>query len=283
MTFLRSTLDRLVPALLIAAGVMLVLSGLFALDAAPADAAGLSSSASEAAVTSADPGSPLAVTSADPGSPLGSPGPTGPLSTDVAPIVATLPPTPMPPRTARPSPAAASATAGATAPSGGPAVASRITIPSLSIDLPVVSGDLEVRGNRNAYPLCDVAQFLTDDAFTQPSRAGTTYIYAHARAGMFLPLLTASQRRDGASMLGSLVQVYTSDGRLWLYEVFQVKRHATDFTLAFDVPEGEQRLVLQTSEGPSGHVPKLQVAARLIGSQPVSTAAANPKPEPRAC
>ena len=76
MTFLRSTLDRSVPALLIAAGVMLVLSGLFALDAAPADVAGLPSSASHAAVASVDSGSPLR-----------SQRPTGPLSTDVAPAL----------------------------------------------------------------------------------------------------------------------------------------------------------------------------------------------------
>jgi hypothetical protein len=162
-------------------------------------------------------------------------------------------------------------------------VASRVRIPSLRIDLPVVSGELEVPGNTEGYPLCEVAQFLTAGGFVQPYETGTTYLYAHARRGMFLPLLEASQRKNGASMLGALVQVYTADGRVWLYEIFQVKRHATDFSLAFEVPDGEQRLVLQTSEGPSGHVPKLQVAARLVNVTQVSSGVANPIPEPRAC
>ncbi len=84
-------------------------------------------------------------------------------------------------------------------------------------------------------------------------------------------------------MIGALVQVYTDDGRLYLYEIFQVKRHATDFVLADDVKPGERRLVLQTSEGPKGHVPKLQVAARLLSSQPASPREATPKPRPRVC
>lgn len=117
----------------------------------------------------------------------------------------------------------------------------------------------------------------------QPYQVGTTYVFAHARAGMFLPLLEASMRSNGAAMLGSLVELYTSDGRLYVYEIFQVKRHATDLDLAFDYPPGEHRLILQTSEGPHGHIPKLQVAARLLTVRAASLSAANPQPHPRIC
>lgn len=161
------------------------------------------------------------------------------------------------------------------------AVASRVVVPALRIDLPVISGRVDPPGNPGNYPLCDVAQYLHE--YAQPGHEGTTYLYAHARAGMFLPLLQESERNDGARMIGALVQVYTSDGWLYLYEIFRVKRHATDFRLADDLRPGEQRLILQTSEGPKGTVPKLQVAARLLSSQPGDPRQARPPAKPRIC
>ena len=100
---------------------------------------------------------------------------------------------------------------------------------------------------------------------------------------MFLPLLLQSQRNNGQAMIGDLVQVYTSDGHVYLYQVYQVKRHATDFSLADDLPEDEQRLILQTSEGPKGTIPKLQIAAQLLNVAQASLAEANPTPHPRDC
>jgi hypothetical protein len=158
--------------------------------------------------------------------------------------------------------------------------ASRIRIPSLGIDLPIVAGDLQVRGNIRNYPLCDVAQYLT--GFVQPGEPGTTYIYAHAQKGMFAPLLHASYTNNGAGMIGALVQVYTSDNKLHLYEITRVKRHATDLSIT-RIPAGQQQLVLQTSEGWHGHVPKLQVVARQIAVVAAKPADANPVPHPRVC
>jgi hypothetical protein len=166
-------------------------------------------------------------------------------------------------------------------PPAGRGFASRIRISSLRIDLPVVSGDIQVRGNRGGYPLCDVAQYLT--FYSQPGEPGATYIYAHAQRGMFLPMLKASQRNDGASMIGALVEVYTTHNKRYLYEIYRVKRHSTNLNLANSVPPGEQRLVLQTSEGPSGTPGKLQVAARLLSVSSVSAAQARPTPHPRVC
>jgi hypothetical protein len=166
-------------------------------------------------------------------------------------------------------------------PSGSlePPVASRVVVPALRIDLPIVAQSYGP--GKGAYPLCDVAQYL--EIFGQPSELGTTYIYAHAREGMFLPLLDASERNNGRALIGDLVQVYTADGSLYLYEIFRVKRHSRDFSLADDVPLGDQRLILQTSEGPKGTIPKLQVAARLVSVSSVPLDEANPKPKPRDC
>jgi len=160
-------------------------------------------------------------------------------------------------------------------------VASRIVLPGLEIDLPVVSSEHVVPGNPPDYPLCDVAQYLA--AYEQPGRVGSTWLYAHAQDGMFLRLLEASARQDGKELLGERVQVYTSDGQLYSYEIFVVKRHATDYRLADEVGSDEHRLVLQTSEGANGTIAKLQVGARLVNIESASPAAANPAPRPRPC
>ena len=161
-------------------------------------------------------------------------------------------------------------------------MATRIVIASRDIDLPIISRDRKIRNQGpDKYPPCDVALYHT--AFGQPGEPGATYIYAHARDGMFLALLEASQRRDGASLLGDLVQVYTSDGREHVYQITLVKRHALDFSLALDAPPGSHRLILQTSEGPRGTVPKLQVLAEPVDVLDVSSREANPRARPRPC
>lgn len=166
-------------------------------------------------------------------------------------------------------------------PAGSGAVATRVVFASLNIDLPIVRGNLKVRGNRNNYPLCDVAQYM--EIFVQPGEEGTTYIYAHAQRGMFLPMLRASQRNNGREMLGQRVEVYTAEAKLYIYEVTRVKRHSTDLNIAFNLPAGERQLILQTSEGPPGHRPVLQVRAELVRVEDSSASRATPTPRPRVC
>jgi hypothetical protein len=247
MWVLRRVLDRILPALITAAGVTLLAAGLLSYTA-PA--------------TAGDPtgATPTLVAA----SPTVSPSSSTPASGSFTP----------PPLTPSASPTAA-----------GPAVATRVVVQLAKVDLPVLSSDYQVPGN-GSYPLCDVAQYLLDDAYkiSHPGIPGrTSYLYGHAREGMFLPLLEASQRNNGAELLDAIVQVYTSDNRVHLYEIFRVKRHATDFSLATEVGATEQRLILQTSEGPRGTIPKLQVAARFLNSQPADPEDARPTPKPRAC
>ena len=167
------------------------------------------------------------------------------------------------------------------APAANVPVASRIRIETLGIDLPVINGDTERAGNPEGYPFCDVAHYLT--TYGQPDDVGTTYIYAHAQRGMFGPLIAASIEGDDA-LLGLEIEVFTADGRIHRYELTEIKRGARDFSMA-DVAAtiGEQRLVLQTSEGPTAASTKLQVAARLIETIEGPSDEARPTAYPRIC
>jgi hypothetical protein len=154
-------------------------------------------------------------------------------------------------------------------------VATRIVIPALSIDLPIVKPP----GGDDTYPLCNVAMYIQQ--LHQPGEAGATYIYAHARTGMFLPLLEESQRNNGKRMIGMLVQVYTSDDQLFLYAISEVRRHVLTLDPALD--ETDETLWLQTSEGPHGTPQKLQVIAKPLSSGPADHADAHPTPHPVVC
>lgn len=152
----------------------------------------------------------------------------------------------------------------------------------LRIDLPIVSGDLSLPGNPPDYPLCGVAQYLT--IYRDPSRLGTTtWIYGHARPGMLLPLLKASTVKNGAALVGMVVDLYSDAAKRYTYRITKVLRHATDRTAATDVPADGRRLILQTSEGPTGTVPKLQVVAEFVSVTPVESGVAMPTASPTAC
>jgi hypothetical protein len=154
-------------------------------------------------------------------------------------------------------------------------VATRIVIRRLNIDLPVMFQS----ASYGTYPLCDVAMYL--EAFGQPGQGRATYIYAHARAGMFGPLLVASERNNGAGMIGMTVQVYTSDDWLFLYTIKEVRRHARNLSDALATTT--ERLWLQTSEGPTGTIPKLQVVADFLSAEKTTPKAAHPDAHPVLC
>jgi hypothetical protein len=154
-------------------------------------------------------------------------------------------------------------------------VATRIVIRRLGIDLPVM---LQT-ANYGVYPLCDVA--LYEPIFSQPGEGRATYIYAHARDGMFLPLLNASQVNNGQRLIGMTVEVYTSDNWRFLYTISEVHRHTLNFDEA--IGTNTERLFMQTSEGGHGTIPKLQVVADYLSSDKVDPAAAHPAAHPRIC
>ncbi len=182
------------------------------------------------------------------------------------------------------APASGAPASAVPSPSVSGAVATRVSIPALKIDLPVVSGN-------GRFPLCNVAQYLTLQGLpfhpVQPGQTGTTYIYAHARAGMFLPLLTASQVNNGSGMVGYSVLVYASDSKVYWYSISVVRRGVIpgspgEWSIAI-APPGVRQLVLQTSEGPNDSSSKLEILAKFELVQQATFAAAHPTPHPQVC
>jgi len=147
-------------------------------------------------------------------------------------------------------------------------VATRVRIAALDIDMPVVKGPA-------GYPYCDVAMYLKD--LRQPGQGGATYLYGHARTGMFLPLLETSEKKQ----LGMVVEVWTSDDFRYLYEIVDVRRNQTSLDDPLSAPSEE--LWLQTSEGPKGTKGKTQVIALPLSVERANPADAHPKAKPVDC
>jgi hypothetical protein len=110
---------------------------------------------------------------------------------------------------------------------------------------------------------------------------GVTFIYAHARTGMFLPLLTGSKINNGASLIGMTVRVYTSDSKVVTYTIDKVRRHVTSAQNAAGVMR--ERLWPQTSEGPNYTYPKLIVEAHRVSTASTTYSISHPTPHPISC
>lgn len=152
--------------------------------------------------------------------------------------------------------------------------ASRIVIPALKIDLPVVQAP-------PGFPYCNVAQYVKE--FSQPGRPGSTVIGAHARPGMFLAIHDAVRVDNGAALLGLLVLVYTNDAHLFLYEVDLVNRMQTNYDVT-ELPSGvTQQLVITTSEDGRDDPHKIMVRARYLYDTPADPTRANPLPHIVVC
>jgi hypothetical protein len=238
-SLVRTIRERLLPAVLTAAGVTLIGAGLLS-------------------YTGSAQANPLE--SADPTTVAASP-------SDSFPLV-TLPPI------ASPGPSVA--------PSSAPSdrVATRVVIEALGIDLPVV----KPRGGVNTYPLCNVAMYIQTPPLAQPGSGRSTYIYAHARDGMFGPIYErAILKKNGGpnSMVGMAVEVYTSDDQLFLYEVSKVFLHQLNLDAAARATT--EQLWLQTSEGPKGTPGKTQLMADFVAVVGADHAAAHPTPHPVVC
>jgi len=151
-------------------------------------------------------------------------------------------------------------------------VPTRVRIAALKIDLPII------RQPDITYPACNVAMWYQDRRLGQPGEGKATYVYAHARTGMFLPLLTASKVQNGKQMLGMVVELWTNDDQKFLYVITDVRRHVPS-TGAFVAPFAakSEQLWLQTSEG-VGPMPKLQVVAEPLSQEAAPDAEANPTP-----
>jgi len=176
-----------------------------------------------------------------------------------APVAPTFEPTPLPTAvlTLSPTPTAA---LGSPSPAPSPTPTRdprapipdgyRVQIPRLGIDLPVSEGDL-VR---------DVDQQRTPENFafhypgtSIPGRGSNTYLYAHARIGMFLALWDARP--------GDQVLVSTPDLRVLRYVITEVHPRVPPDDISVVQPTPGERLTLQTSTGPTPADPRFVVIA----------------------
>jgi hypothetical protein len=156
--------------------------------------------------------------------------------------------------------------------------ATRVRVPaqgilSANVDLPVVRGG-------SGYPACNVAMYM--GALNQPAEpaTGATFIYAHARKGMFLPLLKQWQKNKGVNLIGKLAYVWTSNSKMHTYRIYAVRQ-----TNAIQAAVGEpaDRLWLQTSTGPNYTYPKLVIKGTRIATADATYAQAHPAARPVSC
>ncbi|HEY8808321.1 MAG TPA: sortase [Candidatus Limnocylindria bacterium] len=120
----------------------------------------------------------------------------------------------------------------------------RVQIPRLNIDLPIAEGDI---GR-------DIDQQKTPEGFafhlpgtSIPGLGSNTYLYAHARTGMFLTLWNAR--------VGDEVFIAMPD-RALKYVISEVHPRVAPDDVSWVQPTSAERLTLQTSTGPNPTDPR---------------------------
>ncbi len=126
----------------------------------------------------------------------------------------------------------------------------RIQIPRLSIDLGILEGDIE-RDSVLLQTPENYAFHLPGTAI--PGTGANSYLYAHARRGMFLSLWDAK--------IGDVVWISTPDGRALKYVVSEIHPRVPPEDVAWATPSAPDRLTLQTSTGPNPGDPRFVVVA----------------------
>jgi len=126
----------------------------------------------------------------------------------------------------------------------------RISVPRLGIDLPIAEGDITR----------DTLDQRTPEGFafhlpgtTLPGQRGNTYLYAHARQGMFLALWNARQ--------GDEVFIATPAGQVLTFVVREILPRVAPTDVSSTQPTTMERLTLQTSTGPSPLDPRFVLFA----------------------
>jgi len=126
----------------------------------------------------------------------------------------------------------------------------RVRIARLGIDLAVREGDVARDITQQATPE-GYAFHLPGTAI--PGQNGNTFLYAHARVGMFLALW--------AARAGDLVVIDDPTGAELVYVIRDVLPRVTPTDLSSTWPTTREQLTLQTSTGPSPSDPRFVVLA----------------------
>jgi LPXTG-site transpeptidase (sortase) family protein len=130
----------------------------------------------------------------------------------------------------------------------------RIKIPRLGIDLPIQEGDVSRDVDAQQTPE-DWAFHFPQTGF--PGEGSNTYLYSHARVGMFLSLWSAR--------LGDEVLIEVPDGRTLRYTVSEVHPRVPPGDTSWLQPTNSERLTLQTSTGAYPEDPRFVVIAIPAG------------------
>lgn len=160
-----------------------------------------------------------------------------------------------PPARSAPAPTAAATVAAATAAPRPTVEGMRIVVPRLGIDLPLREGDIQRDIAREGF----AGDTPEGSAFHLPGTAvpgelGNSYIYAHARPGMFLALWQAR--------VGDRVVIRLPYGAELEYVVAEIHPRVPPDDVRWVRPTPDERLTLQTSTGPSPGDPRFVVVAR---------------------
>lgn len=126
----------------------------------------------------------------------------------------------------------------------------RVRVPRLGIDLPIQEGVLQRDVDQQQTPE-GYAFHLPGSAL--PGERGNTYLYAHARRGMFLSLWDAR--------VGDAVEIVFPDGTVRAYVVSDVRPRVPPDDVSVAQPTPDERLTLQTSTGPSPSDPRFVAIA----------------------
>lgn len=126
----------------------------------------------------------------------------------------------------------------------------RVQMPRLRIDLPIKEGD--IRRDIDDQQTPEHAAFHLPGTRI-PGEGSNTYIYAHARTGMFLSLWDAKE--------GDEVIIVTPAGAKLLYIVSEVHPRIPPTEVKWALPTPSERVTLQTSTGPNPQDPRFVVVA----------------------
>ena len=126
----------------------------------------------------------------------------------------------------------------------------RVRLVRLGIDLPILPGDTVRDTVLGSTP--NGAAFLLPTSLP-PGAGGNSYVYAHARAGMFLSLWNAR--------LGDVVEVTSRSGEVRVYVVTEIHPRVAPTDVRHTLPTSDERITLQTSTGPRDADPRFVVVA----------------------
>lgn len=166
---------------------------------------------------------------------------------DPAPEASASPPPPEPP-------------AAATAPPARDIAGAWIVIERIGIELPLAWGDVARDVPRDNFAGATPERLaLVFPGSALPGTGGNTYIYSHARTGMFITLWNIR--------VGDVVELRWPDAALH-YSVQRVIPRVSPTDTSWLDPGGPERITLQTSTGPVASNPRFVAVAVPRGALP---------------